>query len=289
MSVQEGVPQTASSMTSVLRGERDSSSVKKLLNIQLITGLVLSTIFAIVFSSCSVPIASLFGSEIDCTVAIICFSISLIFATFNNTMSYYYNATSRIKFSNIIICCRIGISILGFLIFANILKENVWVVFLITEVLTSIIFLCCSLIVSRKPNISKFYLLDEFFEKSGKDISFTVECNNEQICDASEKILRFCSENGFEKKKANTISLAIEEMLTIISQKSLMGSGTIDVRVMISNEKGLIRIRSSGKQYNPFEIMDETLDYMGVKMISKLATNIEYLSVLKVNTLIISI
>ena len=85
------------------------------------------------------------------------------------------------------------------------------------------------------------------------------------------------------------ISLAIEEILTIISEKSLMGHGNLDVRVIKSGENGIIRIRSGGKRYDPFESQDDSLDYMGVQMISKLATDIQYLSVLGVNTLIIFI
>ena len=120
-------------------------------------------------------------------------------------------------------------------------------------------------------------------------MSFEVACNVEQICVASEKIRDFCDENELAPKKAMAVSLSIEEMLTIISEKSLMGHGSIDVRVIISGENGIIRIRNSGKRYNPFDEQDDSLDYMGVQLISKLATDIQYLSVLGVNTLIIFI
>ena len=287
--IQNGVPQTASAMTGVLSGEKDSSSVKKLLNIQIYTGIILSGILAVVFSVFSKSLAYIFGSKVDCTFGIVCFSISLIFATFNCIMSYYYNAIGRITQANIIIICRVLVTVLGFIVASEMLGEKIWLIYPVAELITSIIFLLSGLYISRMPDISRFYLIDESFERSGKKMSFEVACNVEQICVASEKIRDFCDENELAPKKAMAVSLSIEEMLTIISEKSLMGHGSIDVRVIISGENGIIRIRNSGKRYNPFDEQDDSLDYMGVQLISKLATDIQYLSVLGVNTLIIFI
>lgn len=287
--VQNGVPQTASAMTGVLSGEKDSASVKKLLNIQIFTGTVLSVILAVVFSVFSESLAKIFGSQVDCTFAIVCFSFSLVLATFNSVMSYYYNAIGRITEANIIIICRVLVTVSGFILVSDKLGERIWLIYPVAELITSIIFLLRGLYISRLPNISRFYLIDESFERSGKKVSFNVDCDNEQICIGSEKIRDFCDENELPPKKAMAISLAIEEMLTIISEKSLMGHGSLDVRVILSGENGIIRIRSGGKHYNPFDEQDDSLDYMGVQLISKLATDIQYLSVLGVNTLIIFI
>lgn len=73
----------------------------------------------------------------------------------------------------------------------------------------------------------------------------------------------------------------------IISQKSLMGEGTMDLRVLENGDDAIVRVRSGGARYNPIEEMTGDLDYMGVQMINKMATKIEYLSSLGVNTLII--
>lgn len=287
--VQNGVPQTASAMTGVLSGEKDSSSVKKLLNIQIFTGTVLSIILAVIFSLFSKSLANIFGSQVDCTFAIVCFSLSLIFATFNSVMSYYYNAIGRISQANIIIICRVVVTVIGFVLFSDSLGEKIWIVYPCAEMITSIIFVLRGLYISRSPNISRFYLIDESFERLGNEVSFTVPCDNEKICETSERIREFCDENELAPKKAMAVSLAIEEMLTIISEKSLTGHGSIDVRVITSGENGIIRIRNGGKYYNPFDEQDDSLDYMGVQLISKLATDIQYLSVLGVNTLIIFI
>ena len=86
-----------------------------------------------------------------------------------------------------------------------------------------------------------------------------------------------------------TISLALEELLTIITHESCPPDGFMDVRVLAWDEKRIIRIRSGGRRYNPVEAQDGSLMYIGVKMICALAERTEYLSALGVNTLIIYI
>lgn len=120
-------------------------------------------------------------------------------------------------------------------------------------------------------------------------IPYAVECTDEKICEASERLRSFCKESGFAEKETMVISLALEELLTIITQNSCPPDGFADVRLLVWNDKRIIRIRAAGKRYDPLEARDESLDYMGVKMICGLAERTEYLSALGVNMLIIYI
>ena len=285
--VQNGVPQTATAMTGIFHGERDSNSVKRLLNIQLVTGTILSGVMALVMILFSENLGRLFGSEADCSFAILCFGISLPFGTANSVMSYFYNATGRISIANIITTCRGFATVALFCLSFSPLGSGVWLFYPVAEISAALVFLAVGAVIRSKQDLSAFYLLDESFEKSGQSISFSVDCSPEKICEASEKINEFCELNEFTPKKAMAISLSIEEILTIIAQKSLMGAGMMDVRVLKSGDEGIIRIRSGGRRYNPIEAADDSLDYMGVKMIAKLATKVEYLSSLGVNTLMI--
>lgn len=285
--IQNGVPQTASAMTGIFFGEKDSPSVKELFKTEIKTGLVLSLIFAAFITIFSKQVGLLFGSESDCSLALVCFATSLLFATTNSILSYYYNAIGRIELANVITACRGFIMIVLFAYIFSFFGEFIWLFYPAAEIVTLIIVVVIGLFIAKNNKLTKLYLLDESFEKSGKCISFTVPCDNAKICEASQSISDFCEENGFNSKKTMSISLAIEEMLTIISQKSLMGQGTIDVRLIKSNEDAILRIRSGGNRYNPIEEMNDDLDYMGVQMISKMAKKTEYLSTLGVNTLVI--
>lgn len=287
--VQNGVPQTAGAMTGIFFGEKDSTSVKKLLNTQLLTGIIFSGFLCMILLVFSGQAGLLFGSTIDSSFAVKCFAVSLIFGTVNNIMSYYFNIVERTGMSNFITICRgCVLVIISCMLFCR-AGERVWLFYPVSEILTMLLFLAMGEIIAAKNHFSRFYLLDESFEHSGKATSFSVECSEKQICDASEKIRVFCEENEFSPKKTMVVSLAIEEILTIIASRSLKGQGTMDVRVLNAGEDGIVRIRSGGKRYNPMEVQDESLDYMGVRMIAKLAKKIEYQSTLGVNTLVIFI
>ena len=199
----------------------------------------------------------------------------------------FYNATGRIGVANIIICCRgFAAVVLSCLAFSP-LGGGVWLFYPAAEISTALLALLAGVVLARRQALSPFYLLDESFEKSGRSISFSVDCSAEKICEASEKISEFCDLNEFSPRKAMAISLSIEEILTIIAQKSLMGEGTMDVRVLKSGDAGIVRIRSAGKRYNPMDAADDSMDYMGVRMIASLAEKVEHHSSLGVNTLMI--
>ena len=290
--IQNGVPQTASAMTGIFFGEKDSLSVKRLLNVQLVAGTGVSAVFAFIASVLAGKMGMFFGlpetPEYSCVFAVLCFAISLIFATANSTMTYFYNATGRIDMANLITACRGFIFVSLFCLLFSPLKNQIWLFFPCYEIATSLVLLAIGFFVAREKKLSLFYLLDESFEKSGQSVSFSVDCTDEKICESSERIRDFCEENEFTPKMTMAISLAIEELLTIISKKSLAGKGTMDVRVLKSGEDVILRIRSGGRRYNPVEEQDDDdMDYMGVRMITKLAKRTEYLSSLGINTLLI--
>lgn len=285
--IQNGVPQTASAMTGIFFGEKDSKALKDLVKEELRCGMALSAVYAIVLIGFSDNVAALFGATVDCSIAAVCFAASLFIATANSTLSYYFNAIGKIELANLITVCRGFVLMVMFCYLFSATGEYVWLFYPTTELLTLLIVLWIGLYVARKENLTKFYLIDESFEKSGKSVSYTVSCDEEEICMISKHISGFCEENEFSPKKSMAISLAIEEILIIISQKSLMGEGTMDLRVLENGDDAIVRVRSGGARYNPIEEMTGDLDYMGVQMINKMATKIEYLSSLGVNTLII--
>ena len=285
--VQNGVPQTASSMTGIFFGEKDSDSVKKMLHIQVMTGVVLSLILSMIFCFLSGSMGSLFGSKENAAFAVICFSVSLPLATVNNVFSYYYNSIGQIQMANLITVCRGFLFVIVSCMVFRSLGSRVWMFYPAAEIATLFVCLIWGTLTAVKRKVLPVYLLDDRLEKEGKSISFSVECSPQNICNASEKIREFCESNQFSAKTTMAVSLAIEEILSIISQKSLSEKGQIDVRVLRYDDQGIVRIRSGGKRYNPMEAKDDSMDYMGVRMIEKLSTKMEYCSFLGINTLMI--
>lgn len=287
--VQNGVPQTAAAMTGIFYGERDSEGVKRIVKTELFSGTVLSLALAAVFALFPSRIGAMFGSGADCAFAVRCLAVSLVLATANSVMTYTYNAVGQLAAANVITVCRSFAAVAGFALLFRGLRERIWLFYPCSELLTFVLIVAGSIYIARKKRLAPFYLIDDSLEKNGGSISFTVECTDEKICEASERLRSFCKESGFDKKETMVISLALEELLTIITQNSRPPDGFADVRLLVWNDKRIIRIRAAGKRYDPIETQDGSLDYMGVKMICGLAERTEYLSALGVNTLIIYI
>ena len=110
-----------------------------------------------------------------------------------------------------------------------------------------------------------------------------------EICEASEKIQLFCIDNGVEKKITMRISLAIEEILAVITQMNESVIIDFDIRVFAIQGVNGIRIRYNGVDFNPLEIPEDDERYLGVMMISNLSENVEYNKVLGLNSMIIII
>ncbi len=287
--IQNGVPQTGAAMTGIFYGEKDARSVRRTVNTELFAGAALSLVFAAFLALFPAKLGALFGSGADCAFAVRCLAASLVFATVNSVMSYTYNAVGQVAAANAVTVCRSFAAVAFFALVFRGLGERIWLFYPCSELFTFALIATGGFYIARRKRLMPFYLIDDSLERSGSSVSFTVECSDEKICGASEKIRSFCEQNDFTKKETMVISLALEELMTIITQKSRPSDGFMDVRVLAWENKRIIRIRSAGRRYNPIEAQDGSLDYMGVKMICGLASRTEYLSALGVNTLIIYI
>lgn len=284
--VQNGVPQTSTAIIGILFGGKEYKEIKKLMKTQYKCGILLSIGIGLLFSVSAKYIPSIFGSSISCVFAIICFSSSLILATINSVFTYYYSSIQKINIANIITFLRILVLPVVILFILQGVPDYIWILYPLTELLCFVITIIITS-SKRKDNLSKIYLLDEKLEEEGKIYSLITEANSESISKASQGANEFCEEHELSSKKSMALSLSIEEILMIIAEKSLNFNGNIDLRVFKMNDDVILRFRSSGKYYNPFEENDDSLDYLGVRMIEKMANRIDYQSTLGINTLII--
>lgn len=289
MCIQNGVPQASGAMLGIFAGEKDSASIKKLLHTQLVWGVLLSVIFAAALIVVSGSVGSLFGSDANCTQAAVCLAVSIVFATINNVFSYYYNATGNVWLANTSFLFRVCIFAVGFCWLFGELGITVWLFLPACELATMMLCLSAGSFKAELQKLNPFYLIDDSLDKSGRALSVSVECSSAKISETSEKIQNFCEDNDMPPKTAMVISLAAEEIMMIISEKSLQKNGNIDVRVFSCDGEGVLRIRSGGAKYNPLAAQDEGDEYMGIRMITGLAKTIDYQSALGVNTLTVTI
>ena len=291
-----GIPQTASSIIGIYSGEQDNGGIRILVRRQFRTGMLIiaaASAIVIVFSN---KIGFLFGVTENVGPALICLAASLLFAQINSNMTFYYNSTGRIFIANTITIARV---FLFAVIAAMCLSSSgpfIWLFFPLAEIAAFLLWLSIATAVSRRhKSLSPILLLDDSLEKKGSTLNFSVKTDAGAICAASSKIFGFCEANGLSSKQSMTISLAIEEMLTVSLKKCFANraDGSIDVRVFHLEDSTGIRFRYGGLQFNPIEYAkgdDDSLgETMGIKMIVQMAKVVRYQSTFGVNSLLILI
>lgn len=289
ISIQNGVPQAGSAVFGISYGEKDTVSVKWLLRLQIWTGFCLSMVFSVLLIAFGGRIGYLFGSSLDIRFAVCSLAAGIVLGTLNSVMAYYYYATMKSGMANLIMILRVFAVTVPVAWLLRGLSDGIWMFYWLSELITAAIWIGAVFFHNKSAGESGLYMLDESVMQEGKCINFTVACSEEEICEASEKIQTFCQKNTFDQEQTMTISLALEELMIIIADKSMNHQGTMDVRLLRTEEGGILRIRSEGKRYNPLDYAEESLDFLGVSLIMKMAKRTEYQSVLGFNTLIVFI
>lgn len=237
----------------------------------------------------------------------ICLAVSFLFAFPNLMMSGYFNTIQRSMLSNLVLSLRLffylapAVLLLGS--FAGV--EGIWMALAAADILTlGTILLVVKGIRRRSPCLDR-YLLDTSREGEG-EISFSVRNTMEDVMFASNKITEFCESSGITAKKTMQVSLAIEEMLTVIitycipkehlemSASSRQTEQFIDIRIMRTGEDVLLCIRNSGKIFDPVRFYEENREneemedeVLGIKMIVGTAKDIQFRETFGMNHLVI--
>ncbi len=284
--VQNGVPQASGAMTGILYAEKDMPSVRGLLKTQLAAGTALSLLLAAAMCALSGKIGGWFGSAADVRAAVCLFAVGLLPATCNNIMCYYYNATGSVLMSNVINVSRGCLAVVLFCFAFSGFGQWVWLFYLAAELFTAALFLLAGCAAGRRRGRQPFYLLDAGAESEGRSLAFSAERTPEGSSEASIRVNGFCEENGLSPKTTMAVSLSVEEMLTVLAEKVPLRAGKTDVRVRISEDEVIVRIRSGGRRYNPIALAQEE-EYLGMRLLLGLAERTEYQSALGVNTFVI--
>ncbi len=286
-----GVPQAGTAMMGVYRGERDNESIRILLRLELKRGVLYSLVCGAVIVPGANLIAAAYGLDQPMVFPMLCLAVSLIPSLWNNVLSSYYSVSGHAGLSNLIIILKsyvfAALSLLALLASGM----TPWLFLAAGELLTVCVwYLLTGLLHRRREMTSRYFLMDQTLEKAGRVINFSMVSDHEKICEASEKITDFCQENGMEDKQVMRVSLALEEMMTLITDINDPQRLLFDIRVYaVPGETG-IRIRYNGKKFNPIDSgaeEDDDMLYMGMRMLQKLVKQVDYQDTFGMNTLLI--
>ncbi|MDR3341439.1 MAG: ATP-binding protein [Treponema sp.] len=301
-----GISQTVLPLVGISFGEKDFRTIRIILKKALGLGNIIIGLCAVCILLAHNTISLLFGLNDDTLrwhtgMGLIFFAASLNLAFINNMIANYFSATRRVAIANIIVVSRLVLFMVlpAWLLFSMAGVYAVWISLIVTEAATlGVTFLAITMTHTRNPRLSRYLLLDSALVEHSAIIDFSVKNTTEDVDFASTKITDFCKEHDISMKNTMHISLAIEEMIIMINEHSLGKDKTeyTDVRLMVAPEHITMRIRSSGKYFNPVEYYYENKhteaglnQILGIAMILKMAQTVEYRETLGMNTLIITI
>lgn len=288
-----GVPQTGSPLIGVYRGERNNPAQRALVRAQLRYGEGLAVGAAVLIALFPGAVCAVFGLPAtgQAVTALRLFALSLPFAMVCSILFCFYNASGRVGLANMITLCRMFLfAVIPAALLAP-FGAAVWWFRPLAEALTLLALIpVLRWCVPRTKYHSPVLLLDERLDREGKVIDFSVNNDPQAVAQASERITGFCEGNAMGPRRTMAVSLAIEEMLTILLQNCFQPGedAWVDVRVFLIQGATGLRIRSAGRQFNPLEYYAahrEDMDVLGIQLVLKLAEEVRYQRTFGVNTL----
>ncbi len=296
-----GIPQAASAMLGVYSGERDNGSCALLVKLEWTLGCIYAGFFFLLCMAGADIIQSMYGLSVPLRYPLFWMAAAVFPGLLCSILSGYYNMAKKNLWANGMIFLRvIAMTYIGLLLNIR-LRLPMCSFLLFAELMTLAVWLFATGIFhKRNPEDTRYLLMDLSLEKSGNVLNFSVSSDAEEICSASERIRGFCDANGMDGKKTMRIQLALEEIMTLITQVNEGMEEKLlkfDLRAYSLQGVSGIRIRYAGLAFNPFQRirkgnsdyvmqgMEEDELYMGISMIRKMVEDIHYQRTLGVNTL----
>ena len=296
-----GVLNATMMLASVFVGERDSRSLKDLIVISVVVGellVILKLLISYLFGS---NIAMMFGAQGDVIPMskdlLILYAWSAVPNMITVTLMAVYQSLSRVSFCNLLypinciivplICCAVLAPIMGIKI--------IWALYFWAEIATLIVFYINACIQKKgvANSIDDILYLDSNFDTANK-YSISID-KIDEVVTVSKYIQNFCQQNGIDSKRAMLSGLCMEEMAGNIVDhgfKKDNKKNTIDVFACVENDEVLLRLRDNCVPFDPHSKLqmytgDDPLKNIGIKMVSKIAKEMNYQTTFGMNVLMI--
>ena len=290
----------------ILIGEQDRNSILHLTKLALKYSLTITlSIAAAVFLAAPI-IADFYTLDADTTayqMTLEGFKLFIAFLPLNAIgiiFRYFYQAYGRFKLvSNLAVAENIGFIVpIILLLTPHFGMAGLWLAFPLSNVafLLTIFFMTwrhCGRITFRLED----YLLlpDDFGAAKTKQLNITVT-TKEEVLGLSETTQNFCESHGIDNRRSMFAGICIEEMAGNIVDYGFSDGEKhfVDVRVIVDGQQVIIRIRDDCRPFDPKKQVElynseDPTAHIGIRLCQKIATEFNYVNVLKLNNLIIKI
>ncbi|SEP98457.1 Na+-driven multidrug efflux pump [Lachnospiraceae bacterium NE2001] len=302
-----GMIAVARMLFSISVGEQDRRSLVNIMKIIFTKCMLIMVVIVIALVVFAVPLTRLFYQDpsldvyhmtvMGFRILPLCMPLSII----SGHYSVYAQTIEKKKMSVLlpIIDGMVGVVLFSFLLIPSIGLNGLYVANILNGCLCFLLVSIGAAIVLRRlpKNLEDFMAMPQGFGASDDErIDVSVKSMDE-VLTVSEQIVDFCKKNGIDKKKAFYAGLCMEEMAGNIVTHGFAQDNknhSVDIRVISKDEKLILRMRDNCSEFDPSkraEVMESTEDgkNIGIKLVYKIAREVEYQNLLGLNVLTIQI
>lgn len=304
------IPKAVGPATQMIGGifinEHDQPAILHLMRVALKYTLIITlTVVAVVFLAAPI-IADFYIHDADpvtykmTTEGLQLFIAFLPLYTVGVVFQYFYQAYGRYKLVSCfaILDNFVFVVPIIFLLTPHFGMAGIWLAFPLSHAayLLMIFFVTCRHCGRITFNLDDYLLLPEDFDVANdKQINITVTNENE-VLGLSERTQTFCGDCGIDGRRSMFAAICIEEMAGNIVDYGFDDGKKhfVDIRVIIKDEQVIIRMRDDCRTFDPkkwaeIHNPEDSTAHIGIRLCKKIATEFEYVNVLKLNNLLIKI
>ena len=292
-------------ISGILVGEKDRNSIRRLIFIALKISLVGSVVLMIVALVAAPLVADLYIENDPVTFeetvdAVRWFALGLPLYTFSLTFQYFYQAYGRFRLVTLLaIWNTLMFSVPAALLLSNQLGiTGLWCSIMLNQVayVLAVFVITCRFHRKITFRLEDYLLLpDDFDVSEDRRLDITVT-NKAEVLGLSETAQDFCENKGIDVKRSMFAGICIEEMAGNIVDYGFSDGKKhfVDVRVIVDGQQVIIRIRDDCRSFDPKKQVElynseDPAAHIGIRLCRKIATEFNYVNVLKLNNLIIKI
>ena len=279
------VVEAASPIIGMLHGQQDYKGESNVLKIGLLYQFImlgLCTVFFEFFPQIFAHIYSVNDEEIllMSNFALRLFAISLLIRGFYIVFMKYIQILGFKKYALFISLFDgfAGIIPISYIFSFTLGIEGFWISFPATSAILLIICIVSNFVFAKKSNGRlKGLLLEEQNTEEPTIVDITIFESDKNIVDASENVMKICSDYGIDKKTSTTLALIVEEsvLYTKNRSKTQKKHDYIDILLRIYENKIKISFRSLHSGANP-EYKDGRDIEENIKVLESISDKIEY-------------
>ena len=220
--------------------------------------------------------------------------------TFALIFQYFYQAYGRFKLVSVFAFLNnIGLVVpIVLFMTAHFGLAGLWLTFPLSYIvyLLLIFFVTCRHHGRITFKLEDYLLLPKNFDvPEDKQLNMTVTSEAEAL-DLSERTQTFCEAQGIDERRSMFASICVKEMAYNIVDYGFDDGKKhfIDIRVIVKDNQVIIRMRDDCRPFDPkkweeIHNPEDPAAHIGIRLVRKMATDFEYVNVLKLNNLIIKL